>query len=46
MFILKLSNVNEEFDVDNLTFSILTAGNQHPFNFTMLPLNHLSFKMY
>lgn len=35
MFILKLSNVNEGFDVDNLTFSILTASSQQPFNFTM-----------
>lgn len=35
MFILKLSNVNEGFDVDNLTFSILTVNNQQPFNFTM-----------
>lgn len=43
MFILKLSNVNEEFDVDNLTFSILTAGNQHPFNFTM---ENRSFKPF
>lgn len=35
MFILKLSNAHEGFDVDNLTFSILTTGNQQPFNFTM-----------
>lgn len=35
MFILKLSNVNEGFDVDNLTFSILTTSSQQLFNLTM-----------
>ena len=43
MFILKLSNVNEGFDVDNLTFSILTISNQQPFNFTM---ENRSFKPF
>lgn len=43
MFILKLSDVNEGFDVDNLTFSILTISNQQPFNFTM---ENRSFKPF
>lgn len=43
MFILKLSNVNEGFDVDNLTFSILTTSSQQPFNFTM---ENRSFKPF
>lgn len=43
MFILKLSNINEGFDVDNLTFSILTASNQQSFNF---PTENRSFKPF
>ena len=43
MFILKLSNANEGFDVDNLTFSVLTASSQQPFNFTM---ENRSFKPF
>lgn len=33
----------EGFDVDNLTFSILTVNNQQPFNFTM---ENRSFKPF